>query len=50
MYKYMYIDESGDLGENKGCSKYVVITALLIDNPAPLERIIKNMRQFPLFL
>ena len=45
MNKYMYIDESGDLGEKVGCSKYVVISALLIDNPAPLERIIKNMRR-----
>lgn len=45
MFKYMYIDESGDLGEKEGCSKYIVISALLIDNPAPLERIIKNMRR-----
>ena len=45
MYNYMYIDESGDLGEKEGCSKHIVISALLIDNPAPLERIIKNMRR-----
>ena len=45
MFKYMYIDESRDLGEKEGCSKYIVISALLIDNPAPLERIIKNMRR-----
>src|SRR3989344_7841283 len=45
MLKYMYIDESGDLGENEGSSKYIVISALLVDNPFPLERIIKNMRR-----
>lgn len=45
MNKYMYIDESGDLGEKEGCSKHIVISALLVDNPAPLERVIKNMRR-----
>src|SRR3989338_125205 len=45
MYKYMYIDESGDLGQKEGCSKHIVISALLVDDPAPLERIIKNMRR-----
>jgi hypothetical protein len=43
MLKYVYIDESGDLGQ-KG-SKYMVLAALLVDNPAPLDRIIKNMRR-----
>lgn len=41
----MYIDESGDLGNSEGCSKYVIISALLVDNPVPLDRIIKNMRR-----
>jgi hypothetical protein len=45
MLSYMYIDESGDLGENHGCSKYMVITALLVKNPSFLDRIIKNMRR-----
>ncbi len=45
MLKYMYIDESGDLGNDSGCSKYMVISVLLVDNPAPLNRIIKNMRR-----
>ncbi|MHA1827131.1 MAG: DUF3800 domain-containing protein [Candidatus Heimdallarchaeaceae archaeon] len=45
MLKYMYIDESGDLGQNEGCSQYIVLSALLVDNPAPLDRIIKNMRR-----
>lgn len=39
----MYIDESGDLGEHG--SQHIVITALLVDNPAPLDRIIKNIRR-----
>ncbi len=43
MLKYMYIDESGDLGE-KG-SKYMVLAALLIENPRDLDRVIKNMRR-----
>ena len=43
MLKYMYIDESGDLGE-KG-SKYMVLAALLIEEPRILDRIIKNMRR-----
>ena len=45
MLSYMYIDESGDLGDNDGCSKYLVISALLIKNPNKLDRIIKNMRR-----
>lgn len=39
----MYIDESGDLG-SKG-SKYMVLAALLVDNPKDLDRIIKKMRR-----
>ena len=43
MWKYMYIDESGDLGDLG--SKYIVITALLVNDSAPLDRIIKNMHR-----
>ena len=43
MFKYLYIDESGDLGVDG--SNYLVLAALLIDNPASLDRIIKNMRR-----
>lgn len=43
MFKYMYIDESGDLGL-KG-SNYLVLSALLVDGPGQLDRIIKNMRR-----
>lgn len=43
-YKYIYIDESGDLGYNKG-SKYLIVSALITDNPKKLDKIIKNMRR-----
>ncbi len=43
MYKYIYIDESGDLGL-KG-SEYLVLAALLVDDYSCLDRIIKNMRR-----
>lgn len=43
MFKYMYIDESGDLGMHG--SKYLVLSALLVDTPTNLDRIIKNMRR-----
>ena len=43
MFKYMYLDESGDCGI-KG-SKYLLLSALLVDNIAHLDRIIKNTRR-----
>lgn len=39
----IFIDESGDLGQNG--SKYLVLAALLLEEPKALERIIKNMRR-----
>jgi len=39
----MYIDESGDLG-TKG-SRYLVLSALIVDDYSKLDRIIKNMRR-----
>lgn len=39
----MYLDESGDLGKQ---SRYLIISALMVDNPADLQRIIKNMRRY----
>ena len=42
MFKYMYIDESGDLGKG---SEYLILSALLVDNPKTLDRIIKNLRR-----
>ncbi len=41
--EYIYIDESGDLGE-KG-SKFFIIAALMVKDPNPLDRIIKNLRR-----
>ncbi len=38
----MFIDESGDLGQQ---SNHFVIAALIVKDPAPLDRIIKNMRR-----
>lgn len=43
MMKYMYIDESGDCGELG--SEYLVFSALIVDEPALLDRIIKNLRR-----
>src|SRR3990167_9332576 len=44
-YKYMYIDERGDLGFDQKSSKFLVISALMIDDYRELDRIIKNMRR-----
>ena len=43
MFKYMYMDESGDCGERG--SNYLVLSAIIVDNPKPLDRIIKNVRR-----
>lgn len=43
MVKYIYVDESGDLGF--AGTKYFVLAALLVNNPRELNRIIKNMRR-----
>src|SRR3989344_2959547 len=44
MLKYLYIDESGDLGARG--SRYMIIASLLVDNSKDLNRIIKNMRRY----
>jgi len=44
-FKYIYIDESGDLGTKKNSSGFLILTALIIDKPEELDRIIKNMRR-----
>lgn len=31
--KYIYIDESGDLGDKYSSSKYFVIGEIIVDNP-----------------
>lgn len=43
--KYLYLDESGDLGFSKGSSKFMVISALMVADYRELDRIIKNMRR-----
>jgi hypothetical protein len=43
MHKYVFIDESGDLGLNG--SNYLILAALLVADYLPLDRIIKNMRR-----
>ena len=44
-FKYIYIDESGDLGFDEKSSKFIIISALILDNFKELDRIIKNMRR-----
>ena len=41
----MYIDESGDLGFGRGSSRFVIISALIVDDYRGLDRIVKNMRR-----
>ncbi len=43
--KYLYLDESGDLGFSSGSSKFLVISALMVADYRELDRIIKNMRR-----
>ena len=44
-FRYIYIDESGDLGTKEGSSHFLILTALIVDKPEELNRIIKNMRR-----
>ncbi len=46
MTKYIYIDESGDLGLSKMSSKVLIISALIEDDSRKLDRIIKNARRY----
>jgi len=41
----MYLDESGDLGTKSSSSKFLILAALVVENPKDLDRIIKNMRR-----
>lgn len=43
LMKFLFIDESGDLGENG--TEYFIITGILTENENKLEKIIKNMRR-----
>ncbi|WP_337860158.1 DUF3800 domain-containing protein [Ferroplasma sp.] len=42
---YIYIDESGDLGLSSNSSNVIIISAIITDNPAQFDRIIKNARR-----
>ena len=46
MTKYIYIDESGDLGLSEMSSKVLIISALIADDSRKLDRIIKNARRY----
>jgi len=41
---YIFLDESGDLGFSQKSSKWFLFTLVVIDNPRPLEKIIKKSR------
>lgn len=43
MVRFVYIDESGDLGERG--SRFLVLAALIMPDYSPLDRIIRNMRR-----
>ena len=45
MKKYIYIDESGDLGFSKKSSKYFILSAFVLESPKTIKKIIKNMRR-----
>jgi len=40
--KYVYIDESGDLGSKKSSSNYFVLAGIMVDKPKKLDNLIKN--------
>lgn len=40
--KYIYIDESGDLGSKYSSSKYFVFAGIMVSNPKKLDNLIKN--------
>ena len=43
--KYIYIDESGDLGEGPSSSKHFVMGAIMVDSPDSLKKIIKKVKR-----
>lgn len=40
--EYVYIDESGDLGNSRYSSKYFVLAGIMVNNPKKLDNLIKN--------
>lgn len=43
--KYIFIDESGDLGDSYNSSKHFIIGAIIVDYPEDLKKIIKKTRK-----
>ncbi len=42
---YAYIDESGDTGYTKKSTKYFILTAVVVEDPFVLRRIVKNIHK-----
>ena len=42
LMKYIYIDESGDLGSKKSSSRYFVLAGIMVSKPKKLDNLIKN--------
>lgn len=42
---YIYIDESGDTGYTKKSTRYFILTAIMVDDPFVLRRIVKNVHK-----
>ena len=40
--KYIYIDESGDLGSKKSSSRYFILAGIMVIKPKKLDNLIKN--------
>ena len=43
--KYIFIDESGDLGDSYSSSKHFIFGAIIVDYPNDLKKIIKKTRK-----
>lgn len=43
--KYIYIDESGDLGESISSTKHFVMGAIAVDSPGSLKKIINRVKR-----
>ena len=43
--KYIYIDESGDLGNSHSSTKHFVMGAIAVDSPDSLIKIIKKVKR-----
>ena len=41
---YVYLDESGDLGFGQGSTKYFTIAFVVIENPVPFRRCVKEVK------